>query len=311
MKLAFFQIIWKTLILIENTFSYWRTYMFYALLITIISAGLGQWGLSCMTNQDKAWCFISMQDINFWSFFYILNLCLKIFIWLLFCYVLYEEMIHRQKMSFWEIKNFNKGSIYKIAALFISAFLFVVPIAAAFIIFTKKANPDWRIEAVWFLITFICCWLPFLVLRFSAGISYVLDKQELPPFKKIWVTTENNNFKIIFAFCLFLLIMNIFELRVSSFLKDFYKTYKNFVVAFGVEFLNNLVNLVIVSGFLMLTRALQLLILPENPSPQEAPAKPLPQKNDTAERKTEKTASGVKKTAKKSKSTKTKKNKKI
>lgn len=309
MKLILPKIIWKTLTLINDISAQWRTFLWYAFVLTMVTGILGQWTFSCQINQASWWCYTS--NLNGMEYIiYALVLLLQIFLWLSFCCDISVQSKYQQRFDFLSFVKFNKEKLSKIGVVLGACLLFISGPLICFAIVQKKANPDWRIEFIWFILAFACCWLPFLVLRFSAAISYLLDNGKAPSLKKVWQQTNNKNFSIIVPFCLLLLVSNLLIVKVSMWLRSFLAAQNNIATSFICEFINNLVILLVVAMLTMLLRAIQKIFLPENSSPSDENTAMDSPKNDTALPAAENDNSRVKKSGKKAKTAKSRKNKK-
>ena len=254
MKLILPKIIWKTLTLIGEVFAQWKTFLWYALILTSITGILGQWTFSCQINQASWWCYAS--NIKGIYIIYVLVLLLQIFLWFSFCCDISTQSKYQQQFDFLSFLKLNKEKLTKIGVILGSCLTFIAGPAICFTIVQKKANPDWRIEFMWFILAFASCWLPFLVLRFSAAISYLLDNGKIPSLKYVWQQTKDKNFSIIVPFCLLLLISNLLIIKVAMSIKSLLVEQNDVATSFICEFINNLVILFIAAMLTMLLRAI-------------------------------------------------------
>ena len=308
MKLILPKILWKTLTLIGEVFAQWKTFLWYALILTSITGILGQWTFSCQINQASWWCYAS--NIKGIYIIYVLVLLLQIFLWSSFCCDISTQSKYQQQFDFLSFLKLNKEKLIKIVVILGSCLTFIAGPVICFTIVQKKANPDWRIEFMWFILAFASCWLPFLVLRCSAAISYLLDNGKMPSLKYVWQQTKDKNFSIIVPFCLLLLISNLLIIKVAMSIRSLLVEQNNVVTSFICEFINNLVILFIAAMLTMLLRAIQQIFLPENSSPSDESTAMDSLKNDITLPEAENDNSRVKKSAKKAKSVKSRKNKK-
>lgn len=309
MKLSIPTILWNTILLFKNTLLQWRVYLFYAVILMLVTGLTGQWKFSCETGDDYWWCYSFKSPYSLIAS-YIIFFVVSIFLYFSFCVDIYRSSFGDGKWNYNMLYKLDKERLKKIGILFGSVVLFITPILLAIKILVAKPNPDWRIEFFWFLLTFICCWMPFLFIRFSAAISFVLENPKLPPFRKIWQETSNKNFSIIFSYSFLFLCISFVQARVSFILTHLGHNYKSFILSLSEEFLNNILLLMYVSLFLMVTKSLQMIILSKNQSPSDKNSAMDSLKNDTTLPEAENDNSRVKKTAKKTKAVKSRKNKK-
>lgn len=307
MKLSIPTILWNTILLFKNTLQRWNVYLLYAGILLLVTVLTGQWKFSC--EVGNWWCYsfnLPYSLIVSYVIFFVVN----IFLYFSFCVDIYSSSIADEKWNYKNLCKFDKERLKKIGILLGSAILFIAPILLAVQILVAKPNPDWKIEFFWFLLTFICCWMPFLCIRFSAVVSFILEKPQMPPFKKIWKETNNKNFSIIFSYSLLFLCVSFVQTRVSFVLTQLGQNYKSFILSLGEEFLNNILLLMYMSLFLMLTKALQKIILSKKESASDKDTVMDSQKNDVELQASESGNSRVKKTGKKVKQPKFRKNKK-
>ena len=188
MKLSIPTILWNTILLFKNTLLQWRVYLFYSVILMLVTGLTGQWKFSCETGDDYWWCYSFKSPYSLIAS-YIIFFVVSIFLYFSFCVDIYRSSFGDGKWNYNMLYKLDKERLKKIGILFGSVVLFIAPILLAIKILVAKPNPDWRIEFFWFLLTFICCWMPFLFIRFSAAISFVLENPKLPN-KKDKLSTE-------------------------------------------------------------------------------------------------------------------------
>lgn len=157
---------------------------------------------------------------------------------------------------------------------------------------------------------FICCWIPFIVIRLSAVISYFLSDGKFPSLKVLWQKTEDRNFSIIFSYVLIFVILNFLSLQISFISRLLMLKYFYFSTALITEFFSNLFILFAEIVFMMLFRSMHEILESENSSPSDENSAMDSQKNDRALPEAENDSLRVKKSAKKAKSAKSRKNNK-
>lgn len=310
MKLTFPKIIYKTAVLLKNISGNLKIPAFYAAVLCVL-AFLTGFPMSCQLGREGVWwCYLEKNNSEMPLYAFILCKLLLLFVCCSFFVDFYNTAFNKKTFSWKNPVLFNSERLKKIGLLFGTLLVLVAPIALAFAIFLKKANPDWRIEFIYFVIMFICCWIPFIVIRLSAGISYFLSDGKFPSLKVLWQKTEDRNFSIIFSYVLIFVILNFLSLQISFILRLLVLKYFYFSTALITEFFSNLFILFAEIVFMMLFRSMHEILESENSSPSDKNSAMDSQKNDTALPEAENDNSRVKKSAKKAKSAKSRKNNK-
>lgn len=310
MKLTFPKIIYKTAVLLKNISGNLKIPAFYAAVLCVL-AFLTGFPMSCQLGREGIWwCYLEKNNSEMPLYAFILCKLLLLFVCCSFFVDFYNTAFNKKTFSWKNSILLNSERLKKIGLLFGTLFVLVAPIALAFAIFLKKANPDWRIEFIYFVIMFICCWIPFIVIRLSAGISYFLSDGKFPSLKVLWQKTEDRNFSIIFSYVLIFVILNFLSLQISFISRLLMLKYFYFSTALITEFFSNLFILFAEIVFMMLFRSMHEILESENSSPSDENSAMDSQKNDRALPEAENDSSRVKKSAKKAKSAKSRKNNK-
>lgn len=309
-KLSLLRILNKMTYLVKTMFLQFKLFAFYAFAAALISLLLGQWGQSCMIDGENWWC--NIKPANVWVLFsmFLANTILQLILYCSFGVDIFAATVKKQTFSLKSVHKLTKDKLLKMLVLFLEFLLFVVPTVGVMAIMLKKPNPDWMIEFCWFLLAFCCCWLPFLALRISSAVSYYLDGVKKIDFAMIWQKTERRNFSIIFSFCIIFVIACIIQLQFIGSSVKMLREYNFFVTAFGVEFFKAYIQMLFLGSLIMMFRAQQEILTPENPSPSDENTAMDSPKNDTALPAAENDNSRVKKSGKKAKTAKSRKNKK-
>lgn len=310
MKLTFPKIIYKTAVLLKNISGNLKIPAFYAAVLCVL-AFLTGFPMSCQLGKEGVWwCYLEKNNSEMPLYSFILCKLLLLFVCCSFFVDFYNTAFNKKTFSWKNPVLFNSERLKKIGLLFGTLLVWVAPIALAFAIFLKKANPDWRIEFIYFVIMFICCWIPFIVIRLSAVISYFLSDGKFPSLKVLWQKTEDRNFSIIFSYVLIFVILNFLSLQISFISRLLMLKYFYFSTALITEFFSNLFILFAEIVFMMLFRSMHEILESENSSPSDENSAMDSQKNDRALPEAENDSSRVKKSAKKAKSAKSRKNNK-
>ena len=310
MKLTFPKIIYKTAVLLKNISGNLKIPAFYAAVLCVL-AFLTGFPMSCQLGREGGWwCYLEKNNSEMPLYSFILCKLLLLFVCCSFFVDFYNTAFNKKTFSWKNPVLFNSERLKKIGLLFGTLLVLVAPIALAFAIFLKKANPDWRIEFIYFVIMFICCWIPFIVIRLSAVISYFLSDGKFPSLKVLWQKTEDRNLSIIFSYVLIFVILNFLSLQISFISRLLMLKYFYFSTALITEFFSNLFILFAEIVFMMLFRSMHEILESENSSPSDENSAMDSQKNDRALPEAENDSLRVKKSAKKAKSAKSRKNNK-
>ena len=217
----------------KDVFSQGKFFLCYSILLSIISGFSGQWLYSCIDNNSW-WCLIPKGNIYYLYGLFGFYLLLSLFILFSFYFDLYRIIFKKERFEIKNIINFSKEKLRFIGYVYLYSFLIVSFIGISLKILAKEANPDWRIEFVFFIILFIFAWLPIIFIRMSSSIDYIADLHNIP-FKKIWYMTSKRTFSIMITFCLMFLFLNFIHIRISYSLRIIASEYNYFVVAFLID----------------------------------------------------------------------------
>ncbi len=138
----------------------------------------------------------------------------------------------------------------KIGALILS---FVATIAIAgyslYLLYIRVPNPDWRIEMMYFTVVSLGFLPPVLSLRFFVYFAFAANGEKLPNISEIWQKTAGNNFIIILALLLQLIVVTALSV---SFLHGYLITENadKLYIAIAGEFMSNIISLFAVACFM-------------------------------------------------------------
>lgn len=309
MKLTFYKILLNTVSLLKKIPENYMVIVCYATILTLLSFASGLLPSCQLGREGGWWCYMENSNGTFPLYLFVLNKFLFFVICCLFFIDFYNSAFNGKVFRFKEFADFNKPRLKVLLFLILSFVLLLGSVAAVFAIMLKQANPDWRIEFIYFVAAFICCWIPFILLRISSAISY-LASGECPPLRLIWQKTSDRNFHIIFSFIVIFIVINFVSLYINAILKFIMLKSFNVATSLAADFIYNGFTLIYISLFMMLFRAMHEILASENLSPSDKLVTMDSQKNDTALPEAENDNSRVKKSAKKTKAVKSRKNKK-
>lgn len=303
MKFTFPKLVWKTLSLFQNSFEHHKAIAFYALIMTVISLAFGQ-NYSCDMMNPAWWC------PNLTSAMFFVDKFLMLCVIFAFFVDFYDIEFNGKKFSLKNIISLERGRLKKIGLLFLVLLLLIFSLVMVVAMVTKEPNPNWKIEFIYFLIAFACCWVPFLIVRMAGAVGSYMANGKFPSLKLIWKQTTDKSFSIVFAYGVILLLINFISFQLNILLKIF--LYKNFyfVTTIVVDFAANYIICLYVVIIMMVIQSQLEIFSPENPSPSDENTAMDSLKNDTLLPTAKNNGSRVKKMAKKTKAAKSAKNKK-
>lgn len=160
------------------------------------------------------------------------------------CYIsdFYQNAFKNSVFKYSSIIEFNKQK-FKSIGFFISYILcFAISAYVARYIIFKPANPDWRIEFIYFVVLFVFCMFPVLLMRFSAVVAFYFNEQKLPSIKYLYEKTLGRSYIGIVGFLLIILIMAVFNMQAYGYEAHFRIKYPSSVT---VEVLSTFFDIIV------------------------------------------------------------------
>lgn len=217
--------------LICKSFTSWRVTLSYGVLIAAFSWAFG---LVHLCNPDNRNCFVAVN----------LSLILLIFItMLLYLYDFYQVMFKNSVFKPVSIVKLDKNKLKSVGVLLGYILCFAVSAFISWKIFTKPANPNWKIEGIYFTIFFIFCMIPVFAMRFSAVVAFYFNECKLPSFGYLYKKTSGRSYIGIVGFLAVLLILSVLNLYLQG--ATVYLL-KRFPLSFTVSILGSLLNALII-----------------------------------------------------------------
>ena len=207
----FFSLVYKSL-------DAWRVALVYGSIITFIYYVMAAGQFVCKKTDVS--CYLHFQTF----IMIILSLvCL--------CYVFdfYQNTFKNSVFKYSSIVEFSKNKLKSIGFFIFYILCFAVSAFVARYIILKPANPDWRIEFIYFVVLFIFCMLPVLLMRFSAIVAFYFNEQKLPSIKYLYAKTTGHSFIGIVGFLLTILIMAVFNMQAYAYEAHFTMKYPSSV----------------------------------------------------------------------------------
>lgn len=265
-KYGTIRVIGRWLDLLPQTLVVWRVFVGYAAALTILSAVLNRWSYTCSEGFGGFWCrwFNDNSALLFgttalWGL-------VSFYLYCLFAHDFFENMLGRRKFQFKDIFSLSKPRIKSVAIFLFCVLGIAIPCMILIYILNPMklqmwhtANPDWRIELIFYTIAFICMAIPLLIMRCAGGIAYSFNEGHIP-FRKIYEFTYNRAYVGIFSFLLLMLLCANLHLNVIRSLNKLAEHYNFLVTAVLTEFCNNFMILFYFSLFLLLFQAEYLVL---------------------------------------------------
>ena len=259
-KISIPNLLVKTFGLIPDAFSLGKMFLVYTAMVTFLYAVFGQWTHSCHLEENGWWCFTLGGNkyllIGVWGLYFLIQL----YLFVSFCYDAFQSAWKKEIFNAKEIFSFNRKKWRGIGVLAAYAVIFFAPMFLGLKIILKAPNPNWRIEAIYFLVLFALFWVPIWVLRLSSGISYFFDKEQKPPFKEIIKRSSGRNAAIVLTFCCLILLVNVVNLQISLYLSRIAEGSNSFILAVLTEMLSVFLKFIYIFMLLCFCRAQQIIL---------------------------------------------------
>jgi len=247
----------KTIKLGSKIFEAWKPLVIYAVPITLLSLLADTFINYCGMAQASEICTYLANPV---AFFTLVALYVLIYLHLfLACAVdFYDEAFNNQPFKIQDLLYRSKSKwlseIYICGCLIFLAVLFGISIK----FLLQSANPDWKIELIYFCIIFTCVMFCLLLIRVAAAISIYLNKGQ----SSISVVLQRTAGKAYVAVILFLVLFG-FELlsamRVGLWLDLIAKNFP--ILLFVVEYFDIIIKLGFAALMLIFFRAQQELLI--------------------------------------------------
>ena len=267
------RVLGKTILYSWKMLDQWRMYLFYAILLTIISLIFGRWSFSCI-QEPKAWCHSfsgsAGKDISYLLLYYFSILV----IFSSFGYDLYNATF---KNTVFKIRNLLAYDKNRIKSIFFSIgclMVFVIPIFIAIMIIMKPANPLFEIEFLFFIMLFCCVIFNVMYIRLMSFVAYYLYDYKMPSLKLIYSKTSGQTYVSVTSFLLLAVFLCFTQLQ---FIGNFLRMNENdtFLMSLTTEFLDYIIKLIYFSFFLAVFSAQKDLLEEDGTLPAEkAPEEP-------------------------------------
>lgn len=267
-RYGIFRVISRWMDLLLQMFGVWRVWLGYAAVLTVLSAILNRWSYSCAEGLSGWWCYLSEQNGSIWLGSVILWLIIAFYLYCLFANDFYDNFLKRRSFRFADIFTVSKQRLKAVGMFFACLLGVIIPCAILIYILNPVkipqwhgANPDWRIELIYFTTAFICMAIPLIIMRCAGGIAYFFNEGYIP-FRKLYNLTFSRAYVGIFSFLLLVLLCVNLQIGVMRYFIKLTFNYNFLTTAVVTEFCNNVMILFYISLFLCLFQA-EYLVLKE------------------------------------------------
>lgn len=203
-KYTFFRVVSRFFDLIYKSFHSWRVTIFYSIIITLLSGALYiALNFVYLCGNSAMICYISV-NIGLIVLLSVLIMC--------FLYDFYQASFKNSVFKAVDIIKFNKTKIKSLMFLIGYILCYALSAGICWYIFKKPANPDWKIEFIYFCVFFLFCMLPMAAMRFSAAVAFFFHEQKIPSLKYLFTRTERRSYIGIVGFLMVLLILSVLNL---------------------------------------------------------------------------------------------------
>lgn len=316
-KYGIIRVINRWLDLLPQIFKRWRLFLNYAAVFTILSAVLNRWTYSCHGDLTGYWCY-------WYAGSFALSLGATVLFYIAAFYLLasfsddfYKSLRQTDAISFKDIFSISSSRVKSCGIFLLFWGLLACSTGLFAYILNKPANPDWRIEFIWFILVFSCFVTALLIMRCFGAMSWYFNEQHLP-FSKIYELTRDRAYVGIFSFLILVMMCSSINLSVMRYFDKLVENHNYLWAAIVSDFGDSMAKLFYLALFIMLSQAEYFQMKEkENELKEAEETATLPEiseeivEADTAENapKTKKSAK-KKKTQRKNKNLSTKKNSK-
>lgn len=195
-----------------RVFDCWRPLAIYAALLTLLALTVKNISLACMNTYD-GWCGIFLQSKVFIPLF-IFYVLLYVHLFLAFAVDFYDEAFNANSFT---IKNLWRRSKEKWQKeMFLWGYLlgYLLPFSLAAKLLLQKANPDWRIEMVYFTLIFAALMFIVLMIRIAASVSRYLSCKKAE-FTLIYEQTKGRGYVAVMTFLVLLALLLLSSMRLN------------------------------------------------------------------------------------------------
>jgi hypothetical protein len=239
----------------------------YSGVLTFIALIFGRMSYSCNEDVSGWWCYSGPQKETLLVAFIIAYLLLVLFTVFSFIYDFYACAFNKQKFTLRNIISPTKIKLKSIGLLLIILAVLCLSGVFAYMILNKPANADWRIEFMWFVLTFSLCMLPLLTMRLISAVGVYLESGHLPPLSVVYAKTTGHGHSPIISLLIFILLVAVIHFNISREISVYNRLYNYFPLALFLDFLANCFIFSYFSLFVSFVRAQQeLLELTETPA---------------------------------------------
>lgn len=265
-KYGIIRVVSRWLDLLPKLIGMWRIFIGYAAVLTVCAIVLNRWSYACHGEATGFWCNWYGSGAEADLITIILWIISAFCFYCLFAADFYKNLISPSNFKLSDIFVISKQKLRSLGIFF--GFLTVIIICCGILIYIINpthipswhgANPDWRIEFLYFTVAFICTAFPLLILRCSGIIACFFNEGSFP-LKKIYDLTFGRAY--VGIFCFFLLVLFCLNMHVSimHWFNRITNNYNFLLTAFVTEFGNNLMLLLYVSLFLLLFQSEYLVL---------------------------------------------------
>ena len=243
-KLPFFAVTFGAYgILVEKLKAFFVLGSIFALLLSVIYMGSGL-GVLCIAPQyqENYFCTNNIYVLLIVRLIVFFISCIFIRGW----YQIITGTEPQNRLSYF----IPQKADLKIVGIFLGYFVcLLIAGIAAYLLYARVPNPDWRIELLYFAVVSLGLWVPFLALRFTSYFAFAANNETLPSPRIIWKKTSGNFFVllsgiiVLFMLGMFVSIALLHQLITTD-------NAGNFYVAVFSEYLSKLVYLLIAACFI-------------------------------------------------------------
>ena len=278
---SFFKVAGRTTRLFYKVLSAWKIMFIYGGILTALSVLFGRYEYSCHGSKTNFWCHSGPQFVQSYSgqvMYLTLFFLLVAYLTFSFLCDVHNTVFKNDVFKTMGIIKPNKDKLKQMGFLFGSFIGFILLFVVAWLIVLKPANPDWRIEFIYFTSAFVCAFTPLVFLRLSAVIGYYLQNLHLPSFDMLFKQTSGRSYVGVVGFIFCLMLVCTVNLRLMGEFNSLNSGDNFFVMAVGLEFVDYVIKLYLITLFMCFFRAeyevMEMAVISQNGQSKTEDIKP-------------------------------------
>ncbi len=233
-------------ILVKNIKQLLLPLLSFSFVLTIIYYMFGQ-DIFCI-NTEYMQSHYCRNEIMFFA----LTKLLQAFCLIIFMRIWYHVGLQKNERYSFSILKPQKSD-FKTIGLFLLLFATIaISLFGVYLLAIREPNPNWRIEAAYFMTVSLLFFVPVFALRFLSWFAFNWENTPIPTIKQTWRQTSNYTMKIFTGIIFFMLFMSALMNMLVRFVSN-YDDINNFIIPFLAEYLSAVIMVVMAAVFTNIT----------------------------------------------------------